>query len=84
MHSVALMVYPNFQYLSLSLGSVFERANLLRGEPAYEFHMVSESGRTEMTSQSSSVKTTAIRPHGYDTLIVSGCLQFRLSEANLL
>lgn len=24
MHSVALMVYPNFQSLSLSLGSVFE------------------------------------------------------------
>ena len=37
MHSVALMVYPNFQSLSLSLGSVFEGANLLRGEPAYEF-----------------------------------------------
>ncbi len=33
MHSVALMVYPNFQSLSLSLGSVFECANLLRGEP---------------------------------------------------
>ena len=39
MHSVALMVYPNFQSLSLSLGSVFECANLLRGEPAYEFHL---------------------------------------------
>ena len=44
MHSIALMVYPNFQSLSLSLGSVFECANLLRGEQAYEFHLVSESG----------------------------------------
>jgi transcriptional regulator GlxA family with amidase domain len=53
MHSVALMVYPNFQSLSLSLGSVFECANLLRGEPAYEFHLVSENGGAVMTSQGS-------------------------------
>ena len=84
MHSVALMVYPNFQSLSLSLGSVFECANLLRGEPAYEFHLVSESGGAVMTSQGFSVNTSALRPEGYDTLIVSGYLEFRLPEANLL
>jgi transcriptional regulator GlxA family with amidase domain len=84
MHSVALMVYPNFQSLSLSLGSVFECANLLRGEPAYEFHLVSESGGAVMTSQGFSVNTSQIRPQGYDTLIVSGYLEFRLPEANLL
>ena len=84
MHSVALMVYPNFQSLSLSLGSVFECANLLRGEPAYEFHLVSESGGAVMTSQGFSVNTSPIRPEGYDTLIVSGYLEFRLPEANLL
>ncbi|MCF5081195.1 GlxA family transcriptional regulator, partial [Pseudomonas lactis] len=84
MHSVALMVYPNFQSLSLSLGSVFECANLLCGEPAYEFHLVSESGGAVMTSQGFSVNTSALRPEGDDTLFVRGYLEFRLPEANLM
>ncbi|MGH8393994.1 MAG: DJ-1/PfpI family protein, partial [Pseudomonas sp.] len=83
MHSIALMVYPNFQSLSLSLGSVFECANLLRGEQAYEFHLVSESGGPIMTSQGFSVNSTPIRPEGYDTLIVSGYLEFQLPDASL-
>jgi transcriptional regulator GlxA family with amidase domain len=84
MHSVALLVYPNFECLSLSVGSVFECANLLRGEPAYEFHLVSESGGAVMTSQGFSVNTTPIRAEGYDTLIVGGYMEFRLPEASLL
>lgn len=84
MHSVALLVYPNFECLSLSVGSVFECANLLRGEPAYEFHLVSENGGAVMTSQGFSVNTTPIRAEGYDTLIVGGYMEFRLPEANLL
>ena len=84
MHSVALLVYPNFECLSLSVGSVFECANLLRGEPAYAFHLVSESGGAVMTSQGFSVNTTPIRAEGYDTLIVGGYMEFRLPEANLL
>ncbi len=83
MHSVALVVYPNFQSLSLSIGSVFECANLLRGEPAYEFHLVSETGGAVMSSQGFSVNSTAIRPEGYDSLIVSGYLEFQLPEASL-
>ena len=84
MHSVALVVYPNFQPLSLSIGSVFECANLLHGEPAYAFHLVSEGGGAVMTSQGFSVNTTPIRPEGYDSLVVSGYLDFRLPEASLL
>ena len=84
MHSVALVVYPQFQSLSLSIGSVFECANLLRGEPAYEFHLVSETGGAVMSSQGFSVNTTPIRAEGYDSLIISGYLEFRLPEASLL
>lgn len=83
MHSVALVVYPNFQPLSLSIGSVFECANLLRGEPAYAFHLVSEHGGAVLSSQGFSVNTTPMRAEGYDTLIVSGYLDFRLPEASL-
>jgi transcriptional regulator GlxA family with amidase domain len=84
MHSVALVVYPGFQSLSISLGSVFECANLLRGEPAYEFQLVSEHGGAVMSSQGFSVNTTPLRPEGYDTVIVSGYLDFHLPESGLL
>ncbi|WP_213881838.1 GlxA family transcriptional regulator [Pseudomonas sp. dw_358] len=84
MHSVALIVYPGFQSLALSIGSVFECANLLRGEQAYGFHLVSETGGAVMSSQGFSVNTTTLRPEGYDSTIVSGYLEFRLPEASLL
>jgi len=84
MHSVALIVYPNFQSLSLSVGSVFECANLMRGEPAYAFHLVSETGGAVMSSQGFSVNTTALSPDGYDTVIVSGDLEFQLPQLSLI
>jgi transcriptional regulator GlxA family with amidase domain len=84
MHSVALVVYPGFQSLSLSIGSVFECANLLRGDAVYEFHLVSETGGPVMSSQGFSVNTECVRPQGYDTLMVSGYLEFRLPENSLL
>lgn len=37
MHTVGLVVYPNFQSLALAVASVFEYANLLRGEEVYQF-----------------------------------------------
>jgi transcriptional regulator GlxA family with amidase domain len=83
MHSIALMAYPQFQSLSLSLGSVFECANLLHGEALYEFHVVSENGGPVSSSLGFSVNTTPIRAEGYDTLIISGYLDFRLPEASL-
>jgi transcriptional regulator GlxA family with amidase domain len=84
MHSVALIVYPGFQSLSLSLGSVFECANLLRGEQAYDFHLVSDPGGAVMSSQGFSVNTTQLRPEGYDTVIISGYLELDVPDAALL
>ncbi|MFK3794903.1 GlxA family transcriptional regulator [Pseudomonas sp. NPDC088444] len=84
MHSVALIVYPRFQSLSLSLASVFECANLLRGEQAYEFHLVSPKGGPVMSSQGFSVNSTAMRPEGYDTVIVSSFLELDDPDSELL
>jgi transcriptional regulator GlxA family with amidase domain len=75
MHSIGLVVYPNFQSLSLAMGSVFECANLLRGEQAYDFHLVSTTGGLVKSSQGFSVDSSPMRSEGYDTLIVSGYLQ---------
>jgi transcriptional regulator GlxA family with amidase domain len=84
MHNVGLVVYPNFQSLGLAVASVFEYANLLRGERAYQFHLVSEEGGPVMTSQSFSVNTARLRDSTYDTLIVAGDNECRLPPESLL
>lgn len=84
MHTVALVVYPQFQPMSLSLGSVFECANLLHGTQVYAFSLVSENGGAVVSSQGYSVNTEPLSCSGYDTLIVSGYLEFGVPSARLL
>lgn len=84
MHNVALVVYPHFQSLSLSVGSVLTCANLMQGEAAYSFHLVSESGGAVMSSEGFSVHTTPLQPEGYDTIIVSGYMDLQLPTPSLL
>lgn len=72
MHTVGLVLFPDFQPLSLSVGTVFEYANLLSDEKAYEFGLVSEHGGPVMTSQGYSVTTRALEEGAYDTLIIAG------------
>ena len=84
MHNVGLVVYPNFQALGLAVAAVFEYANLLRGERAYQFRVVSEDGGPVMTSQSFSVNTDRLRESTCDTLIVAGDNECRLPPASLL
>src|ERR1700761_1249938 len=84
MHNVGLVVYPNFQALGLAVASVFEYANLLRGERVYQFRLVSEDGGPVMTSQTFSVNTDRLRDSTYDTLIVAGDNDCRLPPLSLL
>ncbi|MGE7989679.1 GlxA family transcriptional regulator [Pseudomonas sp. NPDC089554] len=84
MHTVALVVYPQFQSLSLSVASVFECANLLRGEALYSFTLVSEQGGAVMTSQGFAVHTEALGSTAYDTVIVSGYLTLGNPSPGLL
>ncbi|GAB6387232.1 GlxA family transcriptional regulator [Stutzerimonas marianensis] len=84
MHTVALVVYPRFQPMSLALSSVFECANLLHGEQAYAFHLVSEAGGTVMSSHGFSVNTEPLRSEGYDTIIISGYLELGEPSPELL
>jgi transcriptional regulator GlxA family with amidase domain len=84
MHTVGFVVYPGFQSLGLAVASVFEYANLLRGERAYQFRLVSEEGGPVMTSQSFSVNTDRLRDSTYDTLIVAGDNTCRLPPTSLL
>lgn len=84
MHTVGLIVYPNFQALGLAAATVFEYANLLNDEKVYEFHVVSEEGGPVMTSQSFSVNTGRLRDRSYDTLVVAGDNECRLPPDSLL
>nr|WP_100549924.1 MULTISPECIES: GlxA family transcriptional regulator [unclassified Pseudomonas] len=84
MHTVALVVYPQFQPMSLALSSVFECANLLHGEQVYAFHLVSETGGTVMSSHGFSVNTEPLRSEGYDTIIISGYLELGEPSPELL
>jgi transcriptional regulator GlxA family with amidase domain len=84
MHTVGLVVYPSFQALGLAIASVFEYANLIRGEREYQFRVASENGGPVMTSQTFSVNTDRLRDSTYDTLIVAGDNECRLPPASLL
>lgn len=84
MHTVGLIVFPNFQVMGLAVGSVFEYANRMRGEVAYQFRLVSEDGGPVMTSQGFSVNTDRVRDATYDTLIVAGDNDCRLPAESLL
>jgi transcriptional regulator GlxA family with amidase domain len=84
MHTVGLVVYPNFQSLALAVASVFEYANLLHSEPAYEFRIVSEHGGPIMSSQGFSINSEPLVEQGYDTLIVAGDNECRLPSDTLL
>ncbi|HEX7814001.1 GlxA family transcriptional regulator [Dyella sp.] len=84
MHTVGLLVYPNFQALGLVVGTVFEYANLMHDTPAYDFKLISEEGGAVMSSQGFSVNTVPINKVGYDTLIVTGDNECRMPPASLL
>ncbi len=84
MHTVGLVVYPNFQSLGLAVATVFEYANLMQNEPSYDFKLVSEHGGAVMCSQGFSVNTVPLGDEAYDTLIVTGDNECRLPSASLL
>lgn len=83
-HRISLVVYPSFQSLSLSIGSVFECANVLQGEPLYGFRLVSLSGGIVPSSQGFSVDSSMLDADGTDTLIVSGYMELYKPEQALI
>lgn len=75
MQRVGLVVSPGCSPISFAAMSVFELANLLGGEPAYDLHVLSESGGQISTSLGMSVATEPFNAaDAYDTLVVSGGL----------
>jgi transcriptional regulator GlxA family with amidase domain len=84
MHTVGLVVYPDFQSLALAVASVFEYANLLHSEPAYQFRIVSEHGGPISSSQGFSVHSERLADERHDTLIVAGDNTCKLPSSTLI
>jgi transcriptional regulator GlxA family with amidase domain len=72
MQRVGFVVLPGFQMLSVSALSVFELANLEIGEPAYDLHLLSETGGSIRSSIGVSVATERFDKRNFDTLLVGG------------
>jgi len=68
---IGLLLPPGFQVLDLMATTVFEFANSLCGEPAYELELLSESGGEVRSSTGIAVLTGPITHYDYDTLLVA-------------
>ena len=84
MHRVGLLVYPGFQSLALAVATAFEYANLMNGEAAYEFAVVSEFGGAVPSSQGFAVHSERWGAEAFDTLIVAGDNECRLPSPTLI
>jgi transcriptional regulator GlxA family with amidase domain len=84
MHRVGLLVYPGFQSFALAVATTFEYANLMDGEAAYDFSVVSEHGGAVASSQGFAVHTEAWGDDVFDTLIVAGDNECRMPSATLI
>ncbi len=83
---IALLIYPGFQVLSLSVSTVFELANLNAKYPAYRVTLYSISGGLVPSSLGFSIQTERLpkKMRSVDTIIVSGNTDFRSPEPTLV
>jgi len=75
MQTVALIVRPDFQVMSLAALSAFEFANLAAEEKLYDIHVLSEHGGLVAASALfTSVSTQPLDLPQFDTLLISGAM----------
>lgn len=72
MHTIGLIVFPGFQSLGLSMGTVFEHAQLYTGRAHYTVRLVSEKGGLVRSSVGYAVETHKLSTQTLDTVIVLG------------
>lgn len=77
MQRIGFIVARNFQFMSFAAMSVFEFANLVTGESAYDIRVMSEHGGPIRSSMGVSIDTDLLKNSGFDTLIVGGAIGAR-------
>jgi len=70
MHRVAFVVFPNIQVMSFTAITVFEIANLVLGEAAYEVTLLSENGGLVRTTAGFNVETEPFGDRVFDTVMI--------------
>jgi transcriptional regulator GlxA family with amidase domain len=71
MQRIGFIVLPGFQMMSVASLSVFELANREIGEPAYDVHLLSETGGLIRNSIGISVATEPFDDTIFDTVMVA-------------
>lgn len=75
MQSIALVVRPDFQVMSLAALSAFEFANVVAEQKLYDIHLLSEHGGPVATSALfTSVSTQPLGQTQFDTVLISGAM----------
>lgn len=84
MHSVGLVVFPEFQVMGLSTISVFEVANQILAAPAYELTLLSEKGGKIRTTSGFQLDTEPFAKRAFDTVVIAAGLTVNPSTPALL
>lgn len=75
MQTVALVIRPDFQVMSLAALSAFEFANLSAGEKLYDIKVLSEhGGLVPSSSLYAAVDTQQFNEFDFDTVLISGAM----------
>ena len=72
MQRLGYIVAPGFQIMGTGAMSVFELANLAAGEPFYDVHFLSETGKSIRSSLGMVIETEVFDDTHYDTIVIGG------------
>jgi transcriptional regulator GlxA family with amidase domain len=84
MKRIGMVLFPNFQVMNLASIPVFEFANLDADKPAYELHLLSETGGPMRSSSGLVVETERFAKKAFDTVIVVGSNVIETSTPGLI
>lgn len=83
MQTVALVVRPDFQVMSLAALSAFEFANKAAGETLYDIKVYSEHGGLVPSSLYTSIDTQQFQNTDFDTVLISGAMDRSSASAGV-
>jgi len=84
MRDIALLVYPGYSLMALSIVAGFEVANSMVDPQPYDFHYVSEKGGLIKTSAGLMLETEIFTDKPFDTLVVGGATVIAPSTTGLI
>ncbi len=84
MQRIGFVVYPGYSVMGLAVVTVFEVANAVAGQPAYDISFLSETGGPVRTSAGAKIETAAFDEEPFDTLVVGGTIDVQPATPGLI